>query len=109
MNDTNPVPQAPNTSALAPITGAELSELTPAIRHELDLEQSVQGIVVTSLDPASDAAEAGLRPGDLISAVNRKPVIDMATLRSELGGGSGKSRLVEVLRSGSNTFVALPR
>jgi serine protease Do len=91
------------------IDGAELSELTPAIRHELDLEQTAQGIVVTSLDPASDAAEAGLRPGDLISAVNRKPVTDMATLRSELGGGSGKSRLVEVLRSGSNTFVALPR
>ena len=91
------------------IDGAELSELTPAIRHELEVDESVQGIVVTSLDPTSDAAEAGLRPGDLIETINRKAIADLPAFRNAMKSGSGKPFLVEVLRNGSNTFVALPK
>ena len=91
------------------IDGAELSELTPAIRHELEVDESVQGIVVTSLDPSSDAAEAGLRPGDLIQNINRKAIADLPAFRDAMKSGSGKPFLVEVLRNGSNTFVALPK
>ena len=93
----------------SPIDGAELSELTPAIRHELEVDESVQGIVVTSLDPSSDAAEAGLRPGDLIQNINRKAIADLPAFRDAMKSGSGKPFLVEVLRNGSNTFVALPK
>ncbi|BDC50824.1 hypothetical protein F183_A31400 [Bryobacterales bacterium F-183] len=45
------------------IDSAELPQLTAAIRHELKLDESVKGVVVMTLDPTSDAAEAGLRPG----------------------------------------------
>lgn len=91
------------------IDGAELAELTAAIRHELELDETVNGVVVTTLDPTSDAAEAGLRPGDLVQTVNRKPVADLASLRTELSATAGKTILIEVRRAGSNTFLALPK
>ena len=91
------------------IDGAELAELTAPIRHELELDESVNGVVVTSLDPTSDAAEAGLRPGDLVQTVNRQPVTGLGSLRTQLSAAPGKTILIEVLRAGSNTFVALPK
>lgn len=91
------------------IDGAVLSELTPALRHELDLDDKANGVLLTNLDPSSDAAEAGLRPGDIIQTVNRNAVGDLRSLRTVLKAVEAKSVLLEVLREGSNTFVALPK
>jgi len=91
------------------IDGAVLSELTPALRHELDLDDKATGVLLANLDPSSDAAEAGLRPGDIIQMVNRNAVGDLPSLRTALKTVEAKSVLLEVLRGGSNTFVALPK
>lgn len=91
------------------IDGADLSELTPALRHELDLDESARGVVVTNLDPSSDAAEAGLRPGDVIQLANRRAAPDLTALRNALTSAAGKVVLLEVFRGGSNTFIALPK
>ena len=54
------------TGAAVPSSAASsaASRLPPAAR----------GVIVTAVDPSSDAAEEGLQRGDLIMSVNRQPV-----------------------------------
>ena len=71
------------------------------------------GVLVASVTPGSSGAEAGIRPGDAILEVNRRPVSDVETFRAAMsavkpsevvpiqvrrGGGSGRSEYV-VLRA----------
>jgi Do/DeqQ family serine protease len=44
------------------------------------------GVDVTEVEPGSAAAQRGLRPGDTIIAVNRRPVGDLAELRAVAQG-----------------------
>ena len=43
-------------------------------RRQSDIPGNIQGALVANLDQDSNAAEAGLRPGDVIVEINRKPV-----------------------------------
>ena len=47
---------------------------------------TVGGVVVTEVEPGSPAAQRGLRPGDVIIAVNRRSVQDMRELRAVAQG-----------------------
>jgi len=90
------------------LEGVEVSELTPRFRRQLDLPAGSQGVVVTGVDPSSKAAEAGLREGDVIRQVNRKPVSSVAGLQEELQQSPAKDVLLQINREGSNLFVVVP-
>jgi serine protease Do len=49
--------------------GLGLSTITPAVRREFGLEGSERGVLITDVDPDSDAAERGLRPGYRVLAI----------------------------------------
>ena len=49
----------------------------------------VKGVLVTGVDPNSEAYMTGLRQGDVITAVNREPVADVEQFRKALGKTSG--------------------
>jgi len=53
--------------------GLEVSSMTPELTQRYRLEGS-KGVVVTHVEPGSPAEEAGLRVGDLVREINRKPV-----------------------------------
>ncbi len=53
--------------------GMSLQTLTPDLARRGGLTGEVRGVVVTALDPNSDAAQKGLRTGDVIVSVNRAP------------------------------------
>ncbi len=53
--------------------GLEVSAITPELAQRYRLESS-RGVVVTHVEPNSAADEAGLRVGDLILEINRRPV-----------------------------------
>jgi serine protease Do len=44
--------------------------------------QSVAGAIVSSVEPGGPAADAGVQPGDVITAINETPVADSNTLRN---------------------------
>jgi serine protease Do len=67
------------------------------------------GLVVTDVNPESASAQAGLQPGDVILAANRKPVSGIEALRAQVSGTPDKPVLLEVSRGGSTWFVAVPR
>ena len=58
-------------------------QVRPLTDDERDAGQS--GVVVTGVAPGSPAAEAGLRPGDVILEIGRDRVKDPAALRKRLG------------------------
>jgi serine protease Do len=54
--------------------GLRVSDITPELGEKFDLGDVRNGAVITSVDRRSVAAEAGLRPGDVITHVAGKPV-----------------------------------
>src|SRR5205814_4121 len=56
------------------LDGVELGNLDSQTRHQADIPNSVKGALVTGVDQDSNAAAAGLRPGDVIVEIDRQPV-----------------------------------
>ena len=75
--------------------------------HELALNgHRLRGVAVTGLSDSSDGALAGLMSGDVITAVNLKPVTTITELEKALAG-STKPVLLSVNRDGDNSFFVL--
>ncbi len=51
-----------------------MERLTSDVIEKLDLDEDISGVLVSSVDPDSQAARAGLRRGDIILEVNRSEV-----------------------------------
>lgn len=57
-----------------PLLGVAGTELTPEIRQKNGISKSVSGILVTKVAPQSDAAHKGIKAGDVIVELDKKPV-----------------------------------
>jgi len=89
--------------------GLNVQPMTPDIAQSLGLERA-EGLVVASVKPGSAADEAGLRPGDLITQINRRPVKNLADYNREISRSEkSKSVLFLVRRGESSVFLALKR
>src|SRR6516225_8415659 len=83
----------------------QVQSLTPSIARELGISADVSGVVITSVDPSSPAAAAGLERGDVIQEVNRKAVRSPEEYNKTLTETRGKAVLLLVNRGGSTHFV----
>ena len=85
--------------------GVQVQAITPRIAQLLALKDS-NGVVVTSVQDDSPAALAGLQPGDVLTAVNGKPLLSVAQLRNVEGlSPLGASIELGVLRAGRASAV----
>ena len=66
------------------VLGVNVQTLTPDIAESMDLG-NVQGALVSQVVDDSAAAAAGLKAGDVVTAINGKPVRDAAGLRNAIG------------------------
>lgn len=55
--------------------GVAVQPLTPAIARSIGVPADVKGVVITGVDPSSDAASKTLKRGDVILAINRRPAL----------------------------------
>jgi serine protease Do len=60
--------------ALDGVEVTDLSDLDARTRRQNDIPKNIEGALVTSVQPDSNSAEAGLKAGDIIVAINREPV-----------------------------------
>lgn len=70
-----------------------------------------KGVVVTDVDPGSDAADRGLQAGDVITNVNSKAVAggaDIEKAMEDAAKAGRKAVLVQVSREDVSRFVTLP-
>jgi serine protease Do len=89
--------------------GMTIQPVTPELAQRLELERP-EGLVITAVQRGSAAEEAGLRAGDVITQINRRPVKTVEDFRRELAAGdTEKSVLFLVRRGDSNLFLALKR
>ncbi|MGY6703694.1 Do family serine endopeptidase [Roseinatronobacter sp.] len=94
----------------ASVLGMELQGLTDALRTELDLPATAQGLIVRAVDEDSDAAAKGVLPGDLITEANQQAVTTPEELRQraeEAREAGRRSLLVLLRRGGDPRFLAL--
>jgi serine protease Do len=68
-----PTPLAPQKAL-----GLSLATLTPDLARAANLPATAHGVIITAVDPNSDASEEGLQRGDLIISVNNQPVTSPA-------------------------------
>ncbi len=73
----------------------------------ISVEQGKNGLVITDVNPDGRAADAGLRQGDVIQEVNRKPVQSVDELRAAVRGSTDRPVLLLVERDGHNLFVTV--
>jgi len=90
--------------------GLGLAAVTPEVRRAYNLEDNVAGVLITRVDPDSDAADKGIQPGDVVVTVANKAVHTPQDIKSRVGEAAAQGRKsVLVLLTGSNgqRFVAL--
>lgn len=56
------------------LEGVAVSDLDTRARREFEIPARLNGALVTAVEPDSAAARAGIRPGDVITEINREPV-----------------------------------
>lgn len=67
--------ESPDAGKSEFIDGVRVTALTDALRSRYGVADEIEkGLLVVEIDPASAAADAGLRVGDVITEVSRKPV-----------------------------------
>lgn len=91
----------------APAKPAALADLGLTVTKS----ENGKGLVVTDVDPDSDAADRGIQPGDVITSVNSTEVNgteDVAKAMADAVKSGRKAVLMQITRDDSNRFVALP-
>jgi serine protease Do len=87
--------------------GVQVQPVTPEIADSLGLKK-VEGALVAEPQPNSPAAKAGIAAGDVITAVNGKPIKDSRLLAREVGMlPPGTSVKFDLLHQGTAKTVTL--
>ncbi|MCW9024735.1 MAG: DegQ family serine endoprotease [Gammaproteobacteria bacterium] len=82
------------------LDGAELSDISEGSR----LYGRVQGILINKVEASSPAAQAGLRAGDVLTSINRRPVRSLQELQ-QLSIEHNQSLLLNILRGNTALFL----
>ncbi len=92
------------------LDGVEIANVNDEVRVRLRLPDEVtDGVVVTSVEANSKAAEAGLQAGQVILEVARKPVATVAEATQALKQAEGDVVLLRISAGKTSRFVAIER
>ncbi len=89
-------------------TGMALQTLTPDLAGSLGLDERTHGAAVTDVAPNGPAARAGIKPGDVIVEVDRKPVASAEDAVSSLHDRQDGGHLLRIVGARGARFVKVP-
>jgi serine protease Do len=90
------------------LQGVSVANLDAETAHDLKLPAMTKGVVVQQVNPASRAAEAGLKPGDVIEQVNHQPVTSVSDYNRAISSGKKEAPVLLLVDRGGNTiFLAV--
>jgi serine protease Do len=102
----------PGTTGTAPAApqralGLSLSPLTPDLARGANLPATARGVIITAVDPNSNAGEQGLQHGDLIVSVNNQPVTTPGQVIAMVDAArkAGRSSVLLLVQRGSTPGV----
>ena len=87
--------------------GVTVAPLTPDLADRLGAPKNARGVVVEDVNPDGRAADAGIRSGDIIEQVNRRPVEGVEDLRAAVKRAGDNPVLLLINRQGSEVFVTV--
>ena len=80
--------------------GVETQDITPQLAESFNL-QDITGVIIAGIQRSGPAAQAGLRPGDIILSVNGEPASDSKTVMNQIARtSSGEKLRLKILRNG---------
>jgi len=85
--------------------GLTVQALTPELARSLRLsDANVQGVVVSSVDPSSDAASEGIQPQDIILSINQRVTRtpEEAAAAVDVARKAGRTSVLLLIRRGNN-------
>ncbi|MEW9855278.1 Do family serine endopeptidase [Novosphingobium sp. M1R2S20] len=95
--------QSQDQTAAAQAIGFSSIALTPQIARQLGASEGTTGVVITAVDPSSDAGQKGLRRGDIVLSVNYDAVRAPQDVENAVRAAKSSGRdavLVRVQRRG---------
>ncbi|MDE3240586.1 MAG: Do family serine endopeptidase [Paracoccaceae bacterium] len=107
-SESKPQPPAPPKDAT--VLGMKVAPLTSDLRSKLGLDASIEGVVINSVDPMSEAYTKGLRQGDVITEAGQQKLTSVADLEARIKEAKTAGRtsvLLLIRRDGNPRFVAL--
>ena len=89
--------------------GVALAALTPDLRQQLGLDESIRGVVVHGVRSGSAADQAGIRPGDIILGIGSQLVSSPRDAVTAVHAAlkHDQSVALRILRDGHDAFVAV--
>jgi S1-C subfamily serine protease len=87
--------------------GLSMQPLTAEAASRYGLDADDQGLLVTRVDPNSNAANEGIRVGDLIQEVNRQPVRNITEFSNAIRQSGSRPALVLVKRRNAVVYLTL--
>ncbi len=116
-DDEQAYPDKPSDNASGPdqavrqSLGLIVEPLTTDIARAIGIDSTIQGLVIGRVSTAADAAQKGLRRGDVIISANRQPVTSIKALSDAVAAAKADGRsaiLLQVVRRGVQpTFIAV--
>jgi serine protease Do len=104
--EASAAPHSNGSGTESALAGVSVDNLDAETAHDLQLPANTQGVVVTNVDPASEAANAGLQKGDVIQEVNHKPVTNTRDFARAMQSSNNPTLLL-VDRNGNTMYLAV--
>ncbi|HEY9174274.1 MAG TPA: DegQ family serine endoprotease [Verrucomicrobiae bacterium] len=89
------------------LDGVTVDDLDVRTRRQFNIPNSVDGALVSNVDQDSPAAAAGLRPGDVIVEINRRPVANADEAIRLSRRVDGDTVLLRVWSQGGSRYVVV--
>ena len=93
------------TETVEPLEGITLQELTPELKDQFLIGQSVQGLLISDVSENSPYAD-DLSVGMVIMAINREKVVDLTEVYQHIKDGNN---LLYIYFEGRNNFLVLKK
>jgi serine protease Do len=84
--------------------GLTVQNLTPELAQRFEWDQNEYGVVISNVQQGSPAAEAKLRPGDLIKEVNRQKIQNLKDYNQAVQKAKKGESLLLLVKRGERTF-----
>ncbi|MAS94724.1 MAG: hypothetical protein CMO55_16110 [Verrucomicrobiales bacterium] len=105
---TSPGREKPEAKPKELVEGVRVKDIAEEDREALQLDESVEGVLVESVKDNVSAAANGLRPGVVITQIDQKDVKSSKEAHDIVSGFEGDVLLLQVYAGGRRDILAIP-